>query len=214
MNYGLIDNGYIKVGPRDYIRVFFEDYLNSRGITFDLPGSYDSLDPIIITDTIKIAPVIDPVIPSFDTPTQQLAGPFWNTNENPVTGWYDVVPVDLDVAKNKLKTLLAARRYEKENSNINVTIQDQTVSVSKQRGEPRNIWINILSTMGDSDVKNYKFSNGTWIALTKTDVRTIADTIDQEVQAAFDWEFSYISNIDAATTATQIQELKTEILEN
>ena len=97
MNYGLIDNGYMKVGPRDYIRVFFEDYLKSCGIEFDLPSSYDSLEPIVISDTIKIAPIEDPTIPSFNNPTQQLAGPFWNTNENPVTGWYDVAPVDLYV---------------------------------------------------------------------------------------------------------------------
>jgi hypothetical protein len=211
MQYGLIDNGYMKVGPRDYIRVFFEDYLNLRGIDFDLPGSYDSIEPIVINDTIRIAPVEDPIIPEFDTPTQQLAGPFWNSNENPVTGWYDVAPVDLDIAKNKLKTLLAAKRYEKETSDIDITVEGQTVSVSKKRGELRNIWINILTTMGDSDTKNYKFSNGTWITLTKSDVKSIADDIDQSVQAAFDWELSFINRIDAATTASQIQELKTEI---
>jgi hypothetical protein len=211
MNYGLIDNGYMKVGPRNYIRVFFEDYLKSCGIEFDLPSSYDSLEPIVISDTIKIASVTDPIIPAFNNPTQQLAGPFWNTNENPVTGWYDVAPVDLDFAKDKLKELLAAKRYEKENANIDIIIQGQTISVSKRRGPSRNIWINILTTMGDIDTKNYKFNDKIWIALTKSDVRSIADAINQSIQAAFDWELSFINRIAAATTADQIQELKTEI---
>jgi len=211
MNYGLIDNGYMKVGPRNYARVFFEDYLKSCGITFDLPGSYDSLEPIVISDTIKIAPVTDLTIPAFNYPTQQLAGPFWNTNENPVTGWYDVAPVDLDSAKNKLKELLADKRYEKETANIDIVVQGQTISVSKKRGPPRNIWINILTIMADADIKNYKFSDKIWIALTKSDVRSIADAIDSSVQADFNWELSYINRIDAATTAPQIQELKTEI---
>jgi len=213
MNYGLIDNGYMKVGPRDYIRVFFEDYLKSCGIEFDLPSSYDSLEPIVISDTIKIAPVEDPIIPSFNIPTEQLAGPFWNTNENPVTGWYDVASVNLDFAKNKLKELLADKRYEKENANIDITVQSKTVSISKRRGPSRNIWINILTTMGDADTKNYKFNDETWLVLTKSDIRSIADTINQSIQAAFDWELLFINRIDAATTATQIQELKTEIEE-
>lgn len=212
MNYGLIDKGYMKVGPRPYTKVFFEDYLVENGINYDLPKSYESLDPIVINDSIKIAPVQDVVIPEYDILTQQLAGPFWNTKENPVTGWYDTAPVEVNAAKEKVKSLLAAVRYQKENSDINIVIQGETVSISKRRGESRNSWTNMLVIMGPKDTKNYKFAGNLWIELTQSDVQLIVTSINQAVQEAFDWELTYLEVIDTSTTLDQIKDIKTKIM--
>ena len=87
MNYGLIHNGHMKVGPREYSKVFFEQYLQSQGIDYDLPSVYDSADPIIVNSDIKISQVEEINVQPYDSLTEQLAGPFWRANTNPITGW-------------------------------------------------------------------------------------------------------------------------------
>jgi hypothetical protein len=212
MNYALVDNGYVKIGPRPYSSgIFFQDYLDRIGVDYTIPDIHESSDQIIVSNTIFVSQILDPVIPSFNEPTQQLAGPFWDTTKNPITGYYTVVNVPIDIAKNKLKDFLAVKRYIKETSPAQVTIQNKSVEVGAGRGDDRNLWINLINSTPTGTTKNYKFSNGVWLALSKADMQNISSAISSKVQLAFDWELNYTAQIDAATTLAQIQALKTSI---
>lgn len=214
MNYALIDDGVIKVGPRTYHLYFFNEYLESQGIQSNLPATYESLDPIVVSPTISILPVTQLDMPEYHPITQQLSGPFWTIGADSVTGTMDVVPVPLDAAQNKMKELVAAMRYKKENSLVDVAVQGVNVKVSAARGYDREIWHQMMTLMTDTSTTLFKFTDPTtqWINLTKSDVVLVAATLAQHVQDWFTWENQKVSEIEQADAAG-LEELYSELVQ-
>lgn len=210
MKYALLDNNQIKVGPRDWNKGFWDRYLDEVGVESNLPWTYNEQEVITVNDDIKIVPVSEPVIPSYNSRTEQLAGPYWDVTKTPITGYYDVVDQPLDSAKNSLKAQVAVNRYNKEVSGIKVTVQSTEVNIGTNRGQERDIWLQSHILMNDTDTIKYKFSTDVWKDLTKTEVKNIVDAIKTHVQDAFAWESSKIAEIDAVTTKENLESVDIE----
>jgi hypothetical protein len=195
--YALIDKNEIKVGPREYSIAFFRDYLQTQNVEYSLPYEYSSQDAMIINDDIKIVKVAGPVIPDHNSITEQLAGPYWDITNDPITGHYEVADRDIIAIKNDLIARVADKRYTKEISGCKVTIQNTEVSVSTDRND-RNIWIQAATVMGDGVARKFKFDNGIWLELILADIQTIIGAIATHVQSAFEWEASKVTEIESA----------------
>lgn len=213
MKYALVDNGIIKVGPRDYHPAFFENYLKSQGVEFSVPYEHNGIDPIVISPTISILAITQLDVPYCHPVTEQLAGPFWTVGETAITGTMEVVPVQLEPAQNKMKEIVAAARYKKENSLIEVSVQDNLVKVSAARGYDREIWHQMLTLMTDTSTTLFKFTEPTtqWINLTKSDVATVAAALAQHVQECFNWENAKVAEIEQADLA-QLEVIFAEVV--
>lgn len=198
--YALIQNSEIKVGPRQYSKAFFGTFLTKQGVADTTPYSYDSQDPIVVSSEISIVPVAEPVTPSYNNLTEQLAGPFWNTTTVPVSGYYNVVDVDLDVVRSRLKSILAEARFKKESGLVDVTIQGHDVKVSAARDD-RHIWFQSSVLLPLGATQNFKFSSDLWLQLSKTDIESVVAAIMGFVQDAFNWEAAKIAEIDVANKA-------------
>ena len=207
--YALVDKSQIKVGPRQYHIAFFRDYLTDQSVEFDLPYSYTDSETIIINDDIKIVYVQDPTIPSYNPLTEQLAGPYYDTTVEPITGHYDIAPKNIDAIKNELIALAAEVRYEKENAGIELTVQNQQVKVGTTK-EERSTWHQILTVIGEGTIK-FKFSSSLWLDLTQSDVKQIVDAIVNYVQELFVWEAGMVDKINAATSSNEFIAIKEEI---
>nr|QMP83623.1 MAG: hypothetical protein [Caudoviricetes sp.] len=206
MKYALLNNDQIKVGPREYNVTFFRAYLEDNNIsTNSVPVTYTGSDPIIITDSISIVPVSDPIIPEYNPYTEQLAGPYWDATAIPITGYYEVSDVAIDSAKNIMKSELASNRYNQEVSVLKTTVQGTDVSIPTNRGYDRDIWFQMLALLPEGSVQKFKFDGGIWLDLTKTDIQTIVSEMVLHVQTAFDWEAGKVVDIDAATSKSELE---------
>lgn len=192
MKYALVHDNQIKVGPRDYHTGFFTDYLETINESYSFPFNAPT-EALSINENTFLVPVQDPLIPDYHPVTEQLAGPFYDVNTTSITGTYSVVDVPIDSARNKMKEIIAAVRYIKENKVIDVTVQNTTVKVDTSRGSTRDFWTQTFLLMGDNDTKLVKFINGVWLTLTKSDVVAILTEINDTVQTAFNWENEQIT---------------------
>lgn len=208
MKYALLDNNQIKVGPRDYNRGFWDRYLEEVGVESNLPWTYNEQEVITVNDNIKIVPVAEPVTPSYSSRTEQLAGPYWDVTQVPITGYYDVADQPLDSAKNSLKAEVAVNRYNQEIKGLKLTVQDTEVFIATGRGQDRDIWLQSYVLMNDTDTIKYKFSTDVWKTLTKTEVKTIVDVIKTHVQDAFAWEASKILEIGGAVDKSALEAIE------
>lgn len=212
MKYALVHNNAIKVGPRDYHKGFFDDYLKDNNLpTTNVPWQYDGLEPIQIDTDVHIVPVEEPAIPNHNPVTEQLDGPYWNDLYSwPIKGVFFVADVRHDAAQNKLKEIVAGHRYTKENVILKTQVQSQNVVVSTARSE-RAVWQEKVTSMNTGDTINFKFNNGVWLTLTKSDVQNVHNLIVSTVQAAFDWEKNKVDLIDAATDKASLEAIYDDI---
>lgn len=114
---------------------------------------------------------------------------------------YIVKPLMLDIAKANLKSQVSPARKLKEVKNIKVTINSQDVTVVTDR-ESRALYAAKLLSLGDTSV-NWKFPE-CWMEIGKADLETILSEIDKVVQAAFDWEFAKLNEIEAAQNLQEV----------
>lgn len=206
--YGLVHNNKIVVGPRKWNRAFFLDYLtknslDSSSLTYDAPNA------AITTAEWKILPVATVLTPMIEEPYQKLIGPVWTIGDDNITGEYTTSDHDIDYVKATLKVKVAAYRYEAEVSGIAYFFEDlQEVGVSTSR-EDRDVFVSYYNTMADDETISFKFKNGVFRdAITKTEVKAIADSIKNHIKAAFVWESQKCAEIDACTTATALKEVE------
>lgn len=204
--YALLDNGQIKVGPREYHRGMFNLYLNEVGVESNLPPSYYEQDTIQVSESIKLVFVEPLAIPEHNALTQQLSGPFFNASVEPITGYYDVEDKPLWAAQQSLKDVVADNRYQKEIAGTKVTLQGQEVSIGTNRGDDRNIWFQSFVLLAEGSTQKFKFpSEGIWLELSKAEIGQVVQAIVQFVQAAFDWEASVVAQIEATTTKEELE---------
>jgi frataxin-like iron-binding protein CyaY len=208
--YALIHKNEIKVGPRDYHVAFFNKFFEDNSLAHQAPNYYDSRESIIFDDDSKIVWVNDAIIPSYNPITEQLAGPFWDSSSEPVSGYYEVADRSLDSAKNDLKASLANNRYNLEVSGVKVTIQGTELLIDTSR-DNRNIWFQSLVLLPDNSTQEFKFSADQWLVLSKTDIQTIVNAIVSHVQSAFVWESSKIVEINSANDKLQLQNIDISI---
>lgn len=214
MLYALLENGEIKVGPRTYVVAPFLDFLSEKSPVSSffnvLPRDYDGNEPIVITDSISIVPVVEDK-PEYDSLFEELSGPFYTINTNNISASYNVVNREINLIRNNLKSLLASNRYDVEVSPINVIIQGIEVTVNTDR-DNRDLWDRIYSKMTNTETREFKFQNNVWLTLTKEDIKKIADAIDAHVQSAFTKEANIAAEIDSANTVNALKTINIELV--
>jgi len=206
--YAVVYKNRVIVGPMNWNRAIYESSLEKEGIVINLPRVAPEELPIIINDDAKIMEV-EETRPEINPMVQYYYGPLWDVSGTKAIASYNVVDTPIEFAKGNFKEQAAIVRYQKEVSGAKINIQDIEVKVDTSR-EGRNVFIQKLSTMGDSDTANWKFPEG-WLTLTKAEFASIIAAGFAHVQSAFDWEKNINDQIEASTTKEEL--LAIEILE-
>jgi methyl coenzyme M reductase subunit D len=199
--YALINNQQLLLGPIAFNYRMINSVLEEE---LELDYRVTSQDyqnvPINITDTVKIIPARND-IPEHDPRLNYLTGPIHEITDTEVIFHYEVSDKPIQQIKDEYKALVAPERWNRENTIIQVTINDQQISVSTDRENRLSLVSKMLSGDGPFD---FKFQDGVWLNITKSDIQNILTEIDKVVQAAFDWEVNKLAEIDACTTGEEV----------
>jgi hypothetical protein len=162
-------------------------------------NDYQSV-PITFTEDIKILPARNEV-PEYDPRFQTASQSSHTITETEVVFYYGVSDKPLEQIKGEYKAAVAPERWNKENTTVTVTINDKEITVSTSRDNRLSIVSKLLS--GDGPY-NFKFNDGVWEEISKTDLQTILTEIDTVVQVAFDWELAKLAEIDACEDGEEV----------
>ena len=176
-NYRMI-NSVLEEDLEVNFRVTSQDYLNV---------------PITFTEDIKILPARND-IPAYDPRFQTVSQTSHTISATEVVFNYGVSDKSLEQIKSERKAEVAPERWNKENTTVSVTLYGNTITISTSRENRLAIVSKVVS---DGGLHNYKFDDGSWVEISSADLVTILNAIDDVVQAAFDWEFAKLAEIDA-----------------
>lgn len=192
----LVYNNQIQLGPREYNRWIFQDWLSENlGLIISLPQQPMGNNPIIIDENTRIIHVIFQQQPDFNPRIQQLAGPFIALSYDYADATWQVADQDIDVVKSTMLSQLAANRYNQEISGATVVLQEQSLWVSSDR-VTRQAWLNALQLGSTS--QTWKFNNNTWLTLDNQEMQTVVSALAAHVEQAFAWEKTVHDQIVAA----------------
>jgi hypothetical protein len=206
MQYALIHNNRIEVGPRNWNYYFFLEYLEDENLNIEeLPRRAPT--EAVFTDDWKILPVTNMNFPeNLNNIYEELVGPFWTVHDDHITGLYNRKDRAIPAIKGDLKNTIADNRYKVETGKLEYTFSDgQTVEVYTER-EERMIYLNTLSVLPDGETTPFKFKGGTFRAnVTKTELSQIVFIGMNHIRSAFEWEAAKVTEIESSNT---IEELK------
>ena len=160
--------------------------------------------PFNITDTVRILPARNEYSPFYNARYHEHTGPSVGIFQNEVVFLYGTRDKSIDQVKAERKVEIAPVRKEKENTEINLTINGTEVKISTSRDKRLALASKAMSGVGPY---NFKFYNQTWVEITKTDIEYILQQIDLKVQEAFDWELQKNQEIDACQTIDEVYEV-------
>jgi hypothetical protein len=209
MQYALIHNDTIEVGPRNWNYYYFLEYLEDENLSIeDLPRR----PPIesIISDDWKIFLVTEVTYPeNLNRTFEELVGPFWTIHEDHITGLYNRKDRAIPAIKGDLKNTVAANRYVVETGKLEYTFGDgETVELYTER-EQRMIYLNTLSVLPDGETVPFKFKGGKFrSAVTKAELSQIVTLSMNHVRSAFEWEAEKVAEIEALDTIEDLKEVK------
>jgi len=156
------------------------------------PQDYQNV-PIVFTENIKILPAIND-IPPYDSRFQIVAQTSHTITDTEVIFNYTISNKSLEQIKAERKAEVAPERWIKENTTVTLTLYNKEVTVSTSRENRLAIVSKVVS---DGGMHNFKFNDNTWLEISSADLVTILNAIDNVVQAAFDWEYAKLAEIDA-----------------
>ena len=207
-DYVLVENKQIiHLGPMGWKPRMFQSELNDLEVDFTVPPAEPGY--IQINENFEIMPV------SLDTPThnplfEELAGPFWTYENNTAIGHYTVHDGNIDSIKGNLKNIVAALRYNKEQTPFKYTIQGTEVTVDASR-ENRNIFVQKYQFMTDAETVDWKFPE-TWLTLTKAELGELVVAGATHIQTQFNWEKGYVDSIESSTTIDNLRNIYNELI--
>lgn len=202
-SYLLVENRQIiHLGPMEWRQRFFQSELNDLEVEYQVPPVEQGY--IKINDNFEFIPVVAVEMPEYDM-FEELVGPTWTYDNNQATGTYTKQPGNIDAAKGNMKSLVADKRYQKENTPFTMTIQNQLVTVDASR-DNRNIFIQKYQLMADTDTVQWKFPE-TWLTLTKQELGSVVLAGANHIQTQFDWEKSIIDQIDATSDVATLKSI-------
>jgi hypothetical protein len=206
--YVLVHNGFVINGPRAWNYRSFESSLEEEcEISYKLPMSKSDEEIITIDENTKIY-AAELVYPNYNPKIEYPHGPFWDFSSGKAIGTFQVLETPIDSIKNTLKAQVADIRWRKETSGKKITIQGTEVFISTSRDQRINYSQKYL-LMAESDTVQWKFNEG-WLTLSKTELGQIVSAIDSHVESAFTWEGNKNTQIDACTTAAELDALNLE----
>jgi hypothetical protein len=203
--YALVNGQELLLGPIAFNYRMINSVLEEElEVDFRVKSSDYQSVPIAFTEDIKILPTrIE--IPEHDPRFQTASQTSHTISDTEVVFYYSVIDKPLEQIKGEYKAGVKPERQRKENTSITLTIKDTSITVSTSR-ESRLEFISKL--LGNEGPYNFKFDNGTWLEITKTDLESIISQIDLKVQEAFDWELAKLAEIDACETKEAVYEVE------
>jgi len=204
--YALIHNSQLLLGPIKFNYRFINSDLEDNEIEERIgPRDYENVPLEINSTTFLLEVVLNQ--PEYDERSQVLRYTDWEIiTDNDIQKAqfnYEVVDKSLDQIKDEYKQQLSPIRREKENQYLTLNIQNTDLSILTSR-EQRTQFINKLTALPETETVLYKFSDSTWINVSKTDLEYIVQQIDLKVQEAFDWEYAKLQEIDNCTTKEEV----------
>lgn len=207
--YVLIWNNFVIDGPRPWnMRSFKNTLRDDCGIEFDLPAYKTDNLPIIISDTIKILPAVLNRSVEHNPKIHHLDGPFWEFTNDLAIGSYIAKDNSIFGVKEHLKGIVTANRYTKEVSGFTHNIGNRQITIDTDR-VVRNMFFQKYLLMADGESVEWKFPEG-WITLSKSDLGSIVSSAATHIQNQFDWESSKLSEIESATTLSELDAIALE----
>jgi hypothetical protein len=204
--YALIHNSQLLLGPIKFNYRLINSDLEDNEIEERIgPRDYENVPLEINSNTFLLEVVLNQ--PEYDERSQVLRYTDWEIiTDNDIQKAqfnYEVVDKSLDQIKDERKQQLSPIRREKENQYITISIQNTELTILTSR-EQRTQFINKLTALPETETVLYKFSDSTWINVSKTDLEYIVQQIDLKVQEAFDWEYAKLQEIDNCTTKEEV----------
>jgi hypothetical protein len=192
--YALINGQELLLGPMAFNYRMINSVLEEElEVNFRVtPQDYQNV-PILITENIKILPAIND-IPVYDSRFQTVAQTSHTIYATEVVFNYTVSNKSLEQIKSERKAEVAPERWNKENTTVTLTLYNKEITVSTSRENRLAIVSKVVS---DGGLHNFKFNDDTWLEISSADLVTILNAIDDVVQAAFDWEYAKLAEIDA-----------------
>ena len=192
--YALINGQELLLGPIAFNYRMINSVLEEElEVDFRVTSQDYQSVPLSFTEDIRILPARNEV-PEHDPRFQSVAQTSHTITDTEVVFGYGVGDKTLEQIKTEYKAAVAPERWNKENTTVTVTINDNEITISTSRDNRLSIVSKLLS--GDGPY-NFKFNDGVWEEISKTDLQTILTEIDTVVQAAFDWELAKLAEIDA-----------------
>ena len=132
MKYLLVENQtYVLMGPIDWRPRMLQSEIDELSIPWTVPPVEQGY--IKITDNYEIFPVVETIMPNYDSLLEELVGPIYTFNNNQATLTYTKKFIDIAIAKNNIKNKIAASRYIKENAGTTITINGNTYNLETDR---------------------------------------------------------------------------------
>lgn len=207
--YVLVSNGYVINGPRTWsYRSFMSTLQDELGIAYNLPTNKTDDTVIDISDTVKIYRAILDYSTPYNPRIQYLDGPYWDYTTGIAVGTFVARDNPIESTKAYMKSQVAANRYNKEIAGTTVNVQGIVVSIDTDR-TTRNMFFQKYVLMGADDIVSWKFPEG-WLSLTKTDLGDIVAAAVNYIQIQFDWESIVVTQIDMATSLTELAAINLE----
>ena len=205
--YVLENNNKVINGPRLWdASSFRRSLVDELNKDFELPQYRVNNDIIEIDNYTHIYPAEMHYI-SCDPLFECVHGPLWDFSSNIASGNFELVSLDIDTIKNKLKSFVATLRYTKENAGTSIVLHDiHTVSIDTSR-ESRGLYFQQYITLQDTDLLSWKFPE-CWLIVSKNNILSIISKINQYVQAQYDWEYDQITEINNCTSIESLKALK------
>lgn len=139
-------------------------------------------------------------------------GPVWtydDSSEIQATAHWFSVDLPINQVKSSLKAQLANLRWQKENTGIELLVQNTQVWCDTSRGN-RDIFLQTYSIMNDNENIRWKFPNNIWLDLTKNELGYIVSEGAKYIQSCFDWEATQAAIVDACQTLNELDQLTFE----
>ncbi len=203
--YALINGNQLILGPIEFNHRLINSELEEFGILSRvLPTEYDKV-PIKFNDDIFLLPVIEHIL-EFDPKYTKLGNFTWEIikeNNIPVSVEinYPLIDKTLEQIKEEYKKNLSPLRREKENTYIDIKINETTFSISTNLEDRLSYVSKLISSPGPH---KFKFNSNVWLEITKTELQYIISQIDLKVQEAFDWEYQKTQEINACKTGQEV----------
>ena len=192
--YALVNGQELLLGPISFNYRMINSVLEEElEVDFRVTSQDYQSVPLSFTEDIKILPARNEV-PEHDPRFQTVSQTSHEITDTEVVFYYGVSDKPLEQIKEEYKAAVAPERWNKENTTVTVTINDNEITISTSRDNRLSLVSKLLS--GDGPY-NFKFNDGVWEEISKTDLQTILTEIDTVVQAAFDWELAKLAEIDA-----------------
>lgn len=208
MSYSLLKDEVVVCTQSNWNPSFFEYFLNELGFLVDLPDS-PITEPLLFSDNVKLLLTIDDGLPEFNSLFETLAGPNYKYDDlNNFHSYFVVQELELNQAKNNVRSVVTNNRWVKENTNIDRIIGSYSLTLYTDRGS-RTSYTQALVGATEEYSAIWKFPQG-FFTLNKQDLQQVANEVLAYVQSCFDWEASKNGEIDSSST---IEELKQIILE-